>query len=82
MNGKKRQGPLAHFGPDAAPSDEDVPLGEELPEGIEEKVLEEIGSLQFKTIMKRLDGIEGQLKEIIGVLATSPHLQKDKGGKE
>lgn len=83
MNGEKKQGPLANFGPDAVPSDEDVPLEEgQLPEGIEEKVLEEIGSLQFKAIMKRLDDIEGQLVEIKEMLATFPHLQKDKKGKK
>jgi len=64
MKGNKKEGPLANFGPDAIPSDEDVPLEEgQMPEGIEEKVLEEIGSLQYKAIMKRLDEIEKNLGE-------------------
>ena len=37
---QKKKGPLANFGPDMVPSDEDVPMGQ-MPEGIEEKVLEE-----------------------------------------
>ena len=81
MNGKKKQGPLANFGPDAVPSDEDVPMGV-LPDGIEEKVLEEVGSLQYRAVMSKLEKIEQNIVEIKEMLATFPHIQNNKKVKK
>ena len=73
---QKKKGPLANFGPDMVPSDEDVPMGE-MPEDIEEKVLEEVGSLQFKAVMQRLDTLEAKLDDALTVLKTiKEHLEK------
>ena len=58
---RKKKGPLGSH----EPSDVDVPMGAGvLPEDIEEKVLEEIGSLQYKAVMKRLDTLEAKLDDI------------------
>ena len=73
---KQKKGPLASF----EPSEEDIPMGaEELPEDIEEKVLEEIGSLQFKAVMERLDTLEAKLDDALELLKIiKEHLEEER----